>query len=126
MPIHSVRNDRARSALLSLLREERAVALTGAGLSAWAGYPSWQGLLDKLIIYISEHGDGTPAEEERAREIKNSHENPLVVAGKLAGMISPYDFANFIVEELGPKLTPSAARIRDFVMLASAGKIRFT
>jgi hypothetical protein len=107
LSINPALNNRARLKLLSLLREERAIALTGAGLSVWAGYPSWPALLERLVIYITEHGDGTVAEKERAEEIKNSHVNPVVAAGKLGGMLSHYDFANFINEELGPKSTRS-------------------
>jgi len=103
LPINPENNNRARERLLRLIREGHAVVLTGAGLSAWAGYPSWTELLDRLVTYISEHGDHAPAEEARAREIVDTHENPLQVARQLGGMLAPSDFAAFINEELGPK-----------------------
>src|SRR5689334_6241841 len=103
MAINETANAKARNKLIALLRDGHGIALTGAGLSAWAGYPQWRQLLLLLVEYISEHGDGTPAEKARAEEIVNTHENPLKIATQLGGMIAPYDFAAFISEKLGPR-----------------------
>lgn len=103
MAINETANTKARNRLIKLMREGHPIALTAAGLSAWAGYPQWGELLQRLVDYIGEHGDGTPIEKARAEEILKTHENPLKIASQLGGMIPPYEFSNFINEQLGPK-----------------------
>jgi hypothetical protein len=42
------RNSRALQGLITALQTGRAVAVTGAGLSVWAGYPTWSELIKHL------------------------------------------------------------------------------
>lgn len=115
MGVNETANNKARNRLIAYMQEGHAIALTAAGLSAWAGYPQWTELLRRLVDYISEHGDGTPAEKARAEEIINTHQNPLKTATQLSGMLTPYDFSNFINEQLGPK----PQRFFDLILLVA-------
>lgn len=116
MAINETANNKARNRLMAYMQEGHAIALTAAGLSAWAGYPQWPQLLDRLVDYIGEHGDGTPAEKTRAKEIIKTHENPLQVAARLRGMLTSYDFSAFLTEHLGRK----PQRFSDIVALVAS------
>jgi hypothetical protein len=62
------------AALVHYLRENRCVLFCGAGLSAWAGLPTWKKLLQDVVRQLADETPDDPNLDELRR---------LVVAGKL-------------------------------------------
>lgn len=100
MAINSERNSQARGRLVELLRTNRAIAVTGAGVSAWAGYPPWSGVIRDLGEAVREQARGAIDPEIVIR--KNT--NPLHCAQMLGTYLGP-KFADFIRSEFGPNGT---------------------
>jgi hypothetical protein len=86
--------------LVELLRTNRAIAVTGAGVSAWAGYPPWSGVIRDLGEAVREQARGAIDPEIVIR--KNT--NPLHCAQMLGTYLGP-KFADFIRSEFGPNGT---------------------
>ena len=79
--------------------------MTGAGLSAWAGYPVWDGALRRLAELVAEiTGDG-----QRGEEVIAQNMDMLFCAQKLGQIIGDVEFSNFLLREFGPtgKLPPN-------------------
>jgi hypothetical protein len=82
-----------------MLRTRRAFAVTGAGLSVWAGYPTWPQLINRLADAVRENrGD-----EVNVDVVVQNHQNPLDCVQRLArDLDSPQAFRNFVLREFGP------------------------
>lgn len=101
MPINADRNQRARQKLVAALRTNRAYALTGAGVSWWAGYKLWPGVLNSLAADVDERYPG----EHNTDVILQNNGDPLLCAQKL-GKILGDRFRDFIRREFGPRDKP--------------------
>ena len=55
MPIYNPEaNSAAKARLIAALQQGRLIGMTGAGLSAWVGYPVWNGALRRLADLVAE------------------------------------------------------------------------
>lgn len=91
------RNVDARRMLIQTLRANRAIAVTGAGVSAYAGYPLWPALIRKLGDAVR---DARGGEVDTDRVIRN-HVDLLHCARRLGEYLGP-GFAEFIRNEFAP------------------------
>jgi hypothetical protein len=112
MPI----NDRqanldARTRLVTELRTGRLLSLTGAGLSAWAGYPTWQSFLAK-VMNIVRTKEGSEIVIGQAEGITD----PLVKARRLASFLGA-EFEQIFRDEFGPRNTHPDEVLFRFVAL---------
>jgi len=99
VPINAERNLRARSALVDMLRTRRAFAVTGAGLSVWAGYPTWRQLINRLAEAVRD----SRGDEVNVDLVVQNHQDPLDCVRRLArDLDSPQAFRDFILREFGP------------------------
>jgi hypothetical protein len=99
LPIHNPEaNSASKARLIAALRQGRLIGVTGAGLSAWAGYPVWNGALARLADLVAEiTGDRQLAEEVIAQNM-----DLLFCAQKLGQIIGEVEFSNFLLREFGP------------------------
>lgn len=98
MPINQEKNARARERLVARLRAKtKPLALTGAGVSVWAGYGTWAEVIDNLARAVRESNPGV----DTATIIQNNR-NPLHCAQSLGAYLGPR-FGDFIQAEFGPK-----------------------
>src|ERR1035438_4351378 len=74
------KNAESRTELIETLRTGRVFSMTGAGLSAWAGYPVWSQLLDRLEARVRQLTDGLFDTVLLRRRYGNM---PLKLAGEL-------------------------------------------
>jgi hypothetical protein len=84
--------------LLALLRSGHPYAMTGAGVSVWAGYRIWTQVIDRLAAAVTEQRGA----EVDAALIVRTHEDLLFCAQALGRALSPEQFAEFIRQEFGP------------------------
>lgn len=100
MPINAERNLRARAGLVEMLRSGRTFAATGAGVSVWAGYPTWSRLIEDLADAVrQDRGD-----EVEVDMIVQLNRDPLHCVQLLGRALhSSQMFANFIRHEFGPR-----------------------
>lgn len=83
-------NERAIQRLIERLRTGRMFSMTGAGLSAWAGYPVWPVLLRRL--------------EQRVEELRNGEVDVALIRRRLGQ--SPLELAGQLGRELGDEFLP--------------------
>jgi hypothetical protein len=83
-----------------LLRTNRSLAVTGAGVSVWAGYPPWPGVIRDLGEAVRRENRG---EVDTETVIRNST-NPLHCAQRLGNYLGS-KFGDFIRSEFGPNGT---------------------
>jgi SIR2-like domain len=102
MPIHPERNALARRRMVEILRTQRSFAVTGAGLSVWAGYPTWPQFLRRLGDAVQEHRPG----EVLVEEVMRTHRDPLHCAARLGWYLGPRLFSEIIRTVFGPMTTP--------------------
>jgi hypothetical protein len=106
LPIHNPEvNSAAKARLIAALQQGRLIGVTGAGLSAWAGYPVWNSALRRLADLVAEiTGDG-----QRGEEVIVHNMDMLFCAQKLGQIIGDVEFSNFLLREFGPtgKLPPN-------------------
>jgi SIR2-like domain len=109
-----VRNSRAQQGLISVLQTGRAVAVTGAGLSVWAGYPTWS----ELIIHLADAVRDRRGDEVNVDLIIQNNQNPLHCLQKLgAEMVQRSAFEEFIRAEFRPVSPRDPSVLRAFVNL---------
>jgi len=96
VPINANRNQGARNRLVTALRRGDSLALVGAGVSIWAGYGSW----DQVIEHLAGAVRAARPEVDTQRIIQNN-QNPLHCAKHLGAYLGP-SFAEFIQTEFGP------------------------
>jgi hypothetical protein len=90
-------NERAMQRLIERMRTRRMFSMTGAGLSAWAGYPLWPMLLHRLEQRVQEVRDG---EVDVALIRRRWGHSPLEFAGKLGRELGD-DFLRFLRAQFG-------------------------
>jgi SIR2-like domain len=100
--IDAARNRRAMDQLLALLRTGQPYAMTGAGVSVWAGYRIWRQVIDQLAAAVTELRG---AEVDVALIVKN-HQDLLFCAQNLGRALSREQFAEFVRQEFGPNGKP--------------------
>ena len=98
MPIDNERNRRALDQLLQVLRTGQSFAVTGAGVSAWAGYGTWAEIIRRLAGEVAERRRG----EVDPEAIIHNHQDLLICAQHLGRELAPSDFGDFIQREFGP------------------------
>ena len=103
MPVDHGTNDVAKDGLRELLRSRRAVALVGAGVSSWAGYPVWRQLIDRLATFACEYNPDPHAQQEIRAIAGASQDDLLAVAKDLSAFLQPRHFKTFLNRVLGPE-----------------------
>jgi hypothetical protein len=106
------RNDRAFNGLVARLREGLVIGTTGAGLSVWAGYPSWPELIRRLGEAVREATDGVNVDQ-----VIRNNVDPLHCARKLGNYLGSARFGDFIRSAFGPMQQPPHKVIETFVRL---------
>jgi hypothetical protein len=101
VPINNATNLECRRRLIDALRTNRAIGVTGAGVSAWAGYGTWWDVLHHLAAEVREHSRGAIPNPE---VIIRNNPDPLHCARQLATFLGPR-FGAFIRNEFGPNGT---------------------
>lgn len=104
VPIDQGRNFASRTALIERLQNRTALAITGAGVGAWAGYPTWRQLVERLAGYARENLGA----EVNVDNVLRNYRNPLHCVQRLGNFLGARLFANFIQTEFGilPGLLP--------------------
>lgn len=97
LPIDIEQNLRARQRLIELLRTGQALALTGAGVSVWAGYRTWDKVIRVLGDAVREYNRG----EVDPDVVIQDNPDPLHCAQRLGTYLGPR-FPEFIRTEFGP------------------------
>lgn len=87
--------------------------MTGAGLSAWAGYPIWSGALRRLAALVTEITN----DQRIGADIIAQNTDMLFCAQKLGQIIGDEEFSNFLLREFGPVGRPSPLVLRQFASL---------
>lgn len=91
-------NEQAMLRLVESLRSRRMFSMTGAGLSAWAGYPLWPELLTRLQTRVREVRD----REVDVDLIRTRYQHsPLEIAQKLGHELGN-EFLPFLRAQFGP------------------------
>jgi hypothetical protein len=99
LPINEVINDANKDGLKNLIRSGRAVALVGAGISKWAGYPLWSELIQQLVEFACEQN---PGKDDVIRAVGAApHGDLLQIAQELSSFLEPRHFKRFLTERLG-------------------------
>ena len=93
------KNAESRTELIQTLRTGRVFSMTGAGLSAWAGYPVWSQLLDRLEARVRQLTDGLFDTVLLRRRYGNM---PLKLAGELGKQMGD-EFLPFLRAAFGPE-----------------------
>ena len=96
--IDAARNRLAMDQLLALLRSGQPYAMTGSGVSIWAGYRTWPQVIERLAAAVTERRG---AEVNTAAIVRN-HQDLLFCAQVLGRELRPEDFAEFIRQEFSP------------------------
>lgn len=95
VPIDQERNHRAKDDLVEMLGRRRCFALTGAGVSRWAGYPLWDEVLTRLADRVRDHRGN----EVNIAEIQARTHNKLLLAAKLSEALGDARFSDFLENE---------------------------
>ena len=105
-------NEQAMLRLTEALGSRRMFSMTGAGLSAWAGYPLWPALLDRLQARVREVRD----REVDVDLIRTRYQHsPLEIAQKLG-----HELGNEFLPFLRGQFGPAGGRILSQVLLQFA------
>lgn len=99
LAIDNGRNAEARRHLVERIRGRRSLAVTGAGVAAWAGYGTWWEVLHHLADAVEQHSRGAIPDAE---VIIRNNPDPLHCARQLGIHLGPRLQA-FITNEFGPK-----------------------
>ena len=96
MPIHDQEeNSAAKARLIAALHEGRLIGMTGAGLSAWAGYPLWNGTLHHLADLVTE----ITGDAQRGADLSAQNMDMLFCAQRLGQVVGAAAFADFLSRE---------------------------
>ncbi len=72
--------------------------MTGAGLSAWAGYPLWRGALQRLADLVT----AVTRDTRRGADLIAQNIDLLFCAQRLGQVLGEAEFSAFIAREFGP------------------------
>jgi hypothetical protein len=100
--IDADRNRHAMEQLLALLRTGQPYAMTGSGVSVWAGYRTWRQVIDRLATAVRQRRGA----EVNTEMIIRNHEDLLFCAQVLGRELTPEDFREFVRQEFGPNGRP--------------------
>jgi hypothetical protein len=99
LPIHDqAENSAAKARLIAALKQGRLIGMTGAGLSAWAGYPLWNDALRRLADLVAQ----VTGDAQRGTDLLNRNPDMLFCAKRLGREVGRERFADFIAREFGP------------------------
>jgi hypothetical protein len=99
LPIHEQgANSEAKARLIAALQERRLIGMTGAGLSAWAGYPLWRGALQRLADLVT----AVTGDTRRGADLIAQNIDLLFCAQRLGQVLGEAEFSAFIAREFGP------------------------
>ena len=117
-----IRNQAALEQLIEVCRSQRSIAVTGAGLSWWAGYKTWNELIDQLAERVRERrGD-----EVNVDAILRNYRDRLLCAQKLAAELGPRgEFEDFIRAEFGPVAPRDRSVLQTFARIPFRDVITF-
>jgi hypothetical protein len=90
-------NARARASLIEHLGTGRLIGCTGAGVSVWAGYRDWRGVIDRLAAEVERVRRG----EVNVPLVVHNNVDLLICAQRLGEYLGP-EFPQFIQSEFGP------------------------
>ncbi|MBF0339138.1 MAG: SIR2 family protein, partial [Nitrospirae bacterium] len=93
-------NDLNLQALKDVVRAVRAIAFIGAGCSIPLGYPSWAGLIARILDEI---GRTKPSMATKVDMLREKNDDLLYVAGECKSLMGEKDFRAFIGREFQPK-----------------------
>jgi len=114
LPIYNPEaNSAAKARLIAALQQGRLIGMTGAGLSAWAGYPVWNRALRRLADLVAE----ITGERQHGDEVIAQNMDMLFCAQKLGQIIGPDEFSRFLVREFGPNAKVSPNVLLHFALL---------
>lgn len=114
MPIHdAAANEAAITRLCDALRTNRAIGVVGAGISNWAGYDTWDAVLQRLAEAVT----GVTGVPQKAADIRRLHTNKLHQAQRLGDSLGDAAFQDFIRREFGLPRTPVHQVIKTFARL---------
>lgn len=114
LPIHDREaNSTAKERLIAALRQGRLIGMTGAGLSAWAGYPVWNGALRRLADLVA----AITGDAQRGEQTIAQNTDMLFCAQKLGQIVGDIEFSNFLLREFGPAGKQSPNVLRQFASL---------
>jgi hypothetical protein len=102
LPIDPARNLDARQRLVAALRTQRTLGVTGAGVSAYAGYGTWWGVLHRLAEEVERQSRGAVPD---ADVVINANPDPLHCARELGRLLGDARFQRFIQVEFQPRTT---------------------
>lgn len=105
------RIDKTPPELLDAIRNGKCALFVGAGLSVGAGYPSWDGLLSRLIDACSR---GRDIPKHKAAELRRLLKHPdryLMVAQELSDRFGEEVFRSELVKEFSAALKPTQAHL---------------
>jgi SIR2-like domain len=102
LPIDAAKNLEARQRLMAALRTQRTLGVTGAGVSAYAGYGTWWGVLHRLAEEVERHSRGAVPD---ADVVINANPDPLHCARELGRLLGDARFQRFIQTEFQPRTT---------------------
>lgn len=100
--IDADRNRRAMEQLIALLRTGQSYAMTGSGVSVWAGYRTWRQVIDRLAAAVTQRRGN----EVDTDAIVRNHQDLLFCAQVLGRELSSEDFTEFVRQEFGPNGKP--------------------
>lgn len=121
MPIDEARNRSAFDQLVRTIRLGSSLAVTGAGLSAWAGYGTWQQLIDRLANAVRRHrGD-----EVNVDVVLRQHTDFLHCALILGRYLGNLDFEAFVQNEFGPTERVAHRVVHTFAQIPFGHVFRF-
>lgn len=93
-------NNAARDRLIAQLRTGRLIGCTGAGLSVWAGYRPWQGVISHLAEEVDRRRRG---EVDTQLVLLNYGRDLLLCAQRLGNDLGEPAFSDFVRTEFGPR-----------------------
>jgi hypothetical protein len=82
-------NSAAKARLIAALDEGRLIGMTGAGPSAWAGYPLWNGALNHLADLVTE----ITGDVRRGADLLAQNMDMLFCAQRLGRVVGDAAFA---------------------------------
>ena len=114
MPIRDLAaNEAALTRLCNSLRSERVIGVMGAGISNWAGFDTWDAVLQRLADAVT----AVTGSADIAADIRRLNENKLHQAQKLGDKIGTVAFQEFIRQEFALPTGPVHDVIKNLVRL---------